>query len=72
MPAARRVRMVRPGVDGRYVVPKIPAGDYYIAALTDIEPGAWHDRTFLEALVPAAIRVTVGEGERKIQNIRIK
>ena len=43
-----------------------------IAALTDIEPGAWHDRTFLEALVPAAIRVTVGEGERKIQNIQIK
>ena len=72
MPAARRVRMVRPGADGRYVVPDIPPGEYFIAALTDIEPGAWHDRAFLEALVPAAIRVTVGEGERKIQNIQIK
>ena len=29
MPAARRVRQVRPGADGRYVVPNIPPGDYY-------------------------------------------
>jgi len=71
-PAARRVRHVRPGADGRYVLTNIPPGEYFIAALTDIEPGAWHDRAFLDALVPAAIRVTVKEGERKVQDIQIK
>jgi hypothetical protein len=72
MPGARRVSMLRPGTDGRYVWPNIAPGEYFVAALTDVESGAWHARAFLEELVPAAIRVTVGEGERKIQNIQLK
>jgi hypothetical protein len=72
MPGARRVSMLRPGTDGRYVWPNIAPGEYFVAALTDVEPGAWHSRTFLEELVPAAIRVTVGEGERRVQNIQIR
>lgn len=72
IPGARRVQTLRPGDDGRYVWPNIPPGEYLIAALTDVDPGAWHSRAFLEELVPAAIRVTVPAGERKVQNIQLK
>ena len=50
----------------------LPAGDYLIAALTDIEDGQWNDRAFLAELAAAApIKVAVVEGDRKVQDIRV-
>jgi hypothetical protein len=71
-PLSRRVRQVRPATDGRFFVRGLPAGDYFIAALTDIEPGEWYDPAFLAQLLPAAIRVTVRDGEQTVQDLRIK
>jgi hypothetical protein len=72
IPGSPRLGAVRPGTDGRYSRTALPPGEYYLAALTDVEDREWNDPAFLEALVPSAIRVTVGEGERKIQNIQVK
>jgi protocatechuate 3,4-dioxygenase beta subunit len=68
---ARRIQQVRPGTDGRYVVRNLLAGEYRLAALTDVAPGDAFDPAFLETLVPHAIALTIGEGERKVQDIRI-
>ena len=70
-PLSRRVRQTRPGTEGRFTIRGLPAGDYFIAALTDIEPGEWYDPTFLAALVPAAAKVTIRDGERTAQDLRI-
>ncbi len=48
-PSSRRVRQTRPATDGVFSVKGLPAGDYYIAALTDVEPGEWYDPAFLVA-----------------------
>ena len=48
----------------------VPAGDYHLAAADDVEPGEWFDPSFLQRLLPGAVRVTIGEGERKVQDIR--
>jgi hypothetical protein len=63
---------VRPDADGRFIVRDLPAGDYLISALTDVEEGQWNDQAFLAELAShAPITITLGEGEKKVQDIRV-
>ena len=39
--------------------------------LTDLEPADLSDPSFLEQLIPAAIRITLAEGDKQVQNLRI-
>ena len=71
VPGSRRIQAVRPATDGRYVLPNLPAGDYLLAALTEAMPNEWNDPTFLDRLAPASIKITLGEGDKKVQDIRI-
>ena len=71
LPMARRIQAVRPGLDGRYVMNDLPPGDYLIAAVADIDQDEWKDPAFLERLVPASIKVSIAEGEKKVQDLRI-
>jgi uncharacterized protein (DUF2141 family) len=70
-PQARRVKTTRPSSDGSFSVIDLPAGDYLIAALTDIEPDEWQQPAFLEALVPAAVKITIADGQKVRQDLRI-
>jgi hypothetical protein len=49
----------------------LPPGDYFLAALTDVEPGDWQDASFLAQLVAASVRVTIAEGGQTVQDLRI-
>ena len=68
---SRRLKSVRPGTDGRFTFTGLPAGDYLVAALTDVDPDEWQSPSFLEQLVPAAIRVAIASGARVTQDIRV-
>jgi hypothetical protein len=70
-PTTRRIQTVRPGSDGSFSIKGLPAGDYYLAALTDVEPGEWLAPEFLDQIVPASVRVTVKDRERTVQALRI-
>jgi hypothetical protein len=70
-PGARRVKAVRPGVDGRYAIAGLPPGDYLIAAVTDVDADEWQDPAFLDRLVPAAVKISIAEGEKKVQDLRL-
>jgi hypothetical protein len=37
-----------------------------------VEEGEWFDAAFLRSLIPAAVPVTIGEGERKVQDLRVR
>ena len=67
----RRQTMARPASDGRYSVSNLPPGEYLVAAVTDVEQGSWFDPAFLEQLLPAAVRVTLAEAERRVLDLKI-
>jgi hypothetical protein len=69
--ASRRVQFTRPGTDGRFIVRDLPAGDYLMAAVPDLDSSDLGDVTFMERLVSAAIKVTLGEGEKKTQDLTL-
>lgn len=58
-PPSRRIFGVRPDQNGRYVFPDVPAGDYLITAVADIEPGDWFNPDVLARLAPTAAPVRI-------------
>lgn len=69
---SRRLRQpVRPDSNGRFAFTAIPAGEYYLAALTDFEQYDWINPTFLEQVAAMAIKVTIAEGEKKVQDLKV-
>jgi hypothetical protein len=39
--------------------------------VSDVDPNAWFNPGFLDQLVPTAIKISVAEGEHKVQDVRI-
>jgi hypothetical protein len=70
-PPSRRIAMTRPATDGTFSVTGLPAGDYLIAAVTDVDQGEWMDPSFLKTIVPASLKLSIAEGETKRQDIRL-
>ncbi len=70
-PGSRRTHAVQPAVDGSYVIAGLPAGDYYLAAVTEVETRELGSAAFLESLIGASLKVTLGDGERKTQDVRL-
>jgi len=69
---SRRSVSARPATDGGFTFSDLPAGEYFIAALSDLDPLEWQDAAFLAQVVTAAIKVTLAEGEKKRQDLRVK
>ena len=70
-PYTRRIKAVRPGVDGSFAFQGLPAGDYLLAAITDADPEDWQDPAFLEELLAASVRITLIGGQPVVQSLRI-
>ena len=69
---SRRVVSARPATDGTFLFSGLPSGEYFVAALADLDPLEWQETDFLAQVMPAAIKLTVPEGERKRQDLRVK
>ncbi|HXT68180.1 MAG TPA: carboxypeptidase-like regulatory domain-containing protein [Vicinamibacterales bacterium] len=68
----RRVQQARPATDGSFMVSGLPAGDYYLAVLTDVDSRAMFDRTFLGGLAQSnPFRLTLTPGENPAQTLRV-
>jgi protocatechuate 3,4-dioxygenase beta subunit len=67
----RRLAFARPGSDGTFVIRDLPPGDYYLAALTDLDPRDWKRADLLDQVVPASLRIAITEGGHIVQNLQI-
>jgi hypothetical protein len=67
----RRTTSMRPARDGSFKWSGVPPGEYYLGALTRIEIGQLDDSAFLESLIPTSVKISIGEGEKKRQDLKI-
>jgi hypothetical protein len=63
---------VRPASDGRFRVTPLPPGEYYMTVLSHFDPSNLYDASFLEQVAAAAFKITLAEGEKKVQDIKVK
>ena len=67
---SRRIATSRTGQNGDYRIRGLPAGDYYLVAVDDVEQGEWFDPAYLDSAKDKATRVTLDEGDRKTLDLR--
>lgn len=71
VPLARRMRSTRPSTDGKFSFVGLPAGEYRLAAVTDVDPGAWYDPVLLQELLAASVSVRLTDGQPVVQDLRV-
>jgi uncharacterized protein (DUF2141 family) len=71
MQNARRIRSTRPATDGKFSFVDLPPGNYLLAAVDDLDPQDLTDQKFLETVAGASIKLTLAEGEKKRQDLRL-
>jgi uncharacterized protein (DUF2141 family) len=62
---SRRVAAVKTGADGRYSIRNLPAGEYHLATVFDLEQGEWFDSVLLRELAAGAVRIAIADNEQK-------
>jgi uncharacterized protein (DUF2141 family) len=68
----RRLQLTRPGTDGRFVFRDLPPGEYFLAALSDVDQDEWQDEAFLSQVTAAgAARIALAEGQSRVQDLKI-
>jgi hypothetical protein len=73
-PRSRFVLRVRTEADGTYSIAGMPPGSYYATPVRGVPADgddAWQEPAFLESLIPGAMNVIIGDGERRSANFRL-
>lgn len=68
---SRRFASMRTRSDGSYAIDTLPPGDYFLSALTELDAAMQYDADFLAELTKSSLRFTLGEREKKTQDLRI-
>jgi hypothetical protein len=69
---SRYLRTTRVDQDGRFRLKNLPPhDDYRVIAVRELEEGRWSDPEFLEAVRDLAARVSLGEGQTVVQDLKV-
>ena len=70
---SRRVTQARPASDGTFRVTGLPAGEYFVCAVTAVEQSELADPAFLEQLAASSykIKITIRAGEKTLQDLKL-
>ena len=72
-PTAMRLRALSIPTIAQYLdVMKADGTGEELAAMVDVEPGAWFDPAFLQEIDAASTPVRVADGEQKVQNLQVQ
>jgi hypothetical protein len=67
----RNSGLVKLATDGSYRVTGLPPGDYVLCVVTDVDAAQLNDPSMLDQLMPAGVKLTLAEGEKKRQDFKI-
>jgi hypothetical protein len=65
------VAATRPATDGSFRFANLPPGAYRLAAVLVVEESQWFNPDFLAGIVPGSLPVTIPDGGKVTQNLRI-
>jgi Carboxypeptidase regulatory-like domain len=68
---SRRIQQGRPTSAGTFTITGLPAGEYYVCAVTDLAPDDLYDPAFLEQLAAASFTITLAEGEKRTETLKL-
>jgi hypothetical protein len=71
IPGSRRIASTRPGTDGQFKFVDLPAGSYLLVALNDLPSGELQRRDFLSEIAAGGVPITLAQGEKKVQALKI-
>ncbi|HEX6323749.1 MAG TPA: carboxypeptidase-like regulatory domain-containing protein [Vicinamibacterales bacterium] len=71
-PASRHIKLARPDRQGRFSITGLPPAVYYLAASREVDEGDLGDPGALDRLTGGAVIVELAEGERRIQDLRVR
>jgi len=69
---SRHIMTTRPDQNGKFRLRGLPPGEYYLATVDPAEQGEWFEPTYLDEHRAAASRLTLGEGDVKTQDFRLR
>lgn len=71
-PGPRRGRSTRVSRTGTYSFIGLPPGDYIVAAIDAATSAGWQDPKRLDALSRSGVRVTIGESDKHVQDLKLQ
>ena len=69
---SRQIMTARPDQTGKYRIRGLPPGEYYLATVDPAEQGEWFEATYLDQHRTGAARLTLGDGDVKSQDFRVR
>jgi hypothetical protein len=72
LPQSRRIQAARSDQNGAYRLAPLPDGEYLLAVVDDVDQGEWFDPSYLSQLQEHAIRLQLGEGEQRAQELKVR
>jgi uncharacterized protein (DUF2141 family) len=67
---SRHIQVARTDAGGAFRLRGLPAGEYLLVAVADVEQGEWFDPAYLDQARTAATRATLNEGEKKTLDLK--
>jgi hypothetical protein len=71
-PQARQIMTARPDQNGQFQIRGLPPGEYYLTTIDPSEQGEWFEPAFLEEHRRGASRISLGDGDVKTHDFRIR
>jgi len=71
IPLSRYIMTARPDQNGTFQLRGLPPGEYYLAAVDPTEAGEWFEPSYLDEHRVSAVRLLLGDGDIKTQNVKI-
>jgi hypothetical protein len=68
---SRRVQTARPSSDGKFKVSGLPAGEYFVCAVTAVDRTEAYDPAFLSQLSGSSFIIAIKDGEKKVQDLKL-
>ena len=66
------MKTVRASDNGTYLITDLPAGEYFLCAAVEIDRQLMFEPEYLQQLIPLSLKITLGEGEKKVQSLQVR